>query len=704
MILATPAQMRELDSAAARDYGIPSLLLMENAAYGISEYIAWLFECGGPASRCGPSPLGGHGALGDFGAFGDSGARRGRGRGRGGWRGRDSRLAGPRGEYAGAIEAAGSAWQAGIGRRAGSGWQAGIGRCAGEARQAGIPRQAGADGDHGFAGGSSASGASGASDASGVSSFAGNSAFPGASDASCAPGTPSVSGASDAIGASSVSSGISNAFGAFDAPDAPGDSGFYGAGRAACAGALFVCGGGNNGGDGFAAARMLFLKGFRVAVVALAAKADVGGDAGVNLDICEKLGAPVIYATEETVAGIMRAQLAAADLVVDAIFGTGFRGRPSGASKAAIEAINASQKPVLSIDAPSGLDSLSGAAPGPCVRAGATMALGLLKRGLVVGPDAGMAGRLMLRDIGLPGAAARKMAWDTRLATGGAVRGLLAARKRDAHKGDFGKIMAVTGSAGMTGAGMLTGAAALRAGAGLVYLAVPGALAGIYEAGISETITIAAGGPEALRLGPDAAGEIVSAAERMDAVAIGPGLSAGRETRMAVRQIISGVKKPLVIDADALNAVSDDVSILAGIGGGAVLTPHEGEMARLLGTDPESVRADRLGAARGFAVKWGVTLVLKGFRTIIATPGGTAHVNPTGNPGMATAGAGDVLTGIIVAFIGGGMAPHEAALAAAYLHGLAGDLAAFELGEPSVTASDIARHLPAAMKAVASGG
>jgi NAD(P)H-hydrate epimerase len=449
---------------------------------------------------------------------------------------------------------------------------------------------------------------------------------------------------------------------------------------------------------------MIFLKGFRATVVALAARADIGGDAGVNLDICERLGIPIIYATEETVAGVMRAQLAAADLVVDAIFGTGFRGSPSGASRAAIEAINASRRPVLSIDAPSGLDSLSGAAPGPCVRAGATIALGLLKTGLVAGPDAGMAGRVMLRGIGLPGAAVRKMAWDTRLATGGAVRALLAARRRDAHKGNFGKVMAVTGSAGMTGAGLLAGSAALRAGAGLVYLAVPGALAGIYEAGIRETITMAAGGPEALSLAPDAAGAIISASERMDAVAIGPGLSAGRETLMAIRQIISGVKKPLVIDADALSAVAEDLSVLAGIEGGAVLTPHEGEMARLLGTSPESVRADRLGVARGFAAKWGVTLVLKGFRTIVAAPGGTAHVNPTGNPGMATAGAGDVLTGIIAAFIGCGMAASEAALAGAYLHGLAGDLAAAELGEASVTASDIIRHLPTAMKAVAAGG
>jgi NAD(P)H-hydrate epimerase len=498
-------------------------------------------------------------------------------------------------------------------------------------------------------------------------------------------------------------SSIASAYSA-DAPCAHRSS--AGCGRHCCARslrALFVCGGGNNGGDGFAAARMLFLRGARASAVVLADRAAIGGDAAANLCICEKLGMDIAYAAGGGAAGIVAERLADADIVVDAIFGTGFRGAPSGACKAAIDAINASAKPVISIDAPSGLDGLSGSAPGSCVRASATVALGLVKTGLASGPDAGMAGRVVLRDIGIPARAAERMEWDTRLITAAYVRELLPRRRRDAHKGDCGKVMAITGSAGMTGAGRLAGAAALRAGAGLVYLAVPAALAGIYEAAASETITLAAGGPGDASLTPEAAPSLISAAGRMDAVAIGPGLSTGEGALAAARMIIAGADRPLVIDADALTAVAADLSILASVRAGAVLTPHAGEMARLLGCPPESVQADRIGAARAFASKWGVTLVLKGFRTVVATPDGMARVNPTGNPGMATAGAGDVLAGMIAALIGGGMAIGDAAAAAAYLHGLAGDLAASELGEASVTASDIIACLPAAMAAVERG-
>ena len=281
---------------------------------------------------------------------------------------------------------------------------------------------------------------------------------------------------------------------------------------------------------------------------------------------------------------------------------------------------------------------------------------------------------------------------DARIIAGAVVKGMFKPRKRDAHKGDFGKLMIVTGSPGMTGAGCLAAEAALTAGAGLVYLAVPGRLAYIYEIAIRETITLGVGGDNIITC--DNVEEILDHAERMDAIAIGPGMSTGWVTARAIRRIIASVNKPLVIDADALTAIAADVSFLDEAHTPAVLTPHEAEMARLLGKTAADVTRNRYTYARNFAVKHKVTLVLKGRRSVVAAPDGRVHINTTGNPGMATAGAGDVLTGVIAAFIGAGMSVTEAAIAAVYLHGLAGDAAAAKLGERSVRASDIIRCLP----------
>ena len=297
------------------------------------------------------------------------------------------------------------------------------------------------------------------------------------------------------------------------------------------------------------------------------------------------------------------------------------------------------------------------------------------------------------------------------------VAALFPPRRRDAHKGNFGKILIVTGSPGMTGAGCLAAESALTAGAGLVYLAVPGGLADIFDMSVRESITLGIGQNAGRIIDTDCADAIVEYSSRMDAVAIGPGMSSNPETARAIRIIIEKVQKPLIIDADALTAVAADTNILHRLKAPAVLTPHEAEMARLIGATPESVARDRLSLAVRFAQEYIVTLVLKGRRSIVATPDGCALINPTGNPGMATAGAGDALTGILAAFVAEGMAMEsneranpgapakgmtvqDAATAAVYLHGLAGDLAADELGERSVRASDIIRSLPGAFKSI----
>ena len=461
---------------------------------------------------------------------------------------------------------------------------------------------------------------------------------------------------------------------------------------------LFVCGKGNNGGDGFAAARKLHILGFSVFILSLAPRDEIFGDAKTNFEICERLGIDVIFAPGNAIKDILPFCLARAELIVDAIFGTGFRGLPEGVFDIAIRAINDSKKRIISIDAPSGLDVLSGTASGACIRADVTLALGFIKIGLISGPDTESAGKTELLDIGMPVELIDTAAWDTRLTDVSYIKSLFAVRKRATHKGDYGKILIVTGSPGMTGAGCLAAESALTAGAGLIYLAVPGSLSQIYETSVTEAITLCAGSNIERTISYESADAIANYSPRMDAVAIGPGMSADPETARAIRKIITTVQKPLVIDADALGAIASDIAVLERLNAPAVLTPHEAEMARLLGTTAANVKRGRLAMAREFAAKYHVTLVLKGYRSIVAKPDGQAYINPTGNPGMATAGSGDVLTGMIAAFIGAGMAVPEAAVAAVYMHGLSGDLAAAELGERSTRASDIIRYMHMAFK------
>ena len=463
--------------------------------------------------------------------------------------------------------------------------------------------------------------------------------------------------------------------------------------------ALVVCGKGNNGGDGFAAARRLHLRDFSVLILSLASRDEIKGDARANLEICERLGVDIIYAANDSAGDILPFCLARAEVIIDAIFGTGFHGRPEGIYATAINAINESRKKVVSVDTPSGLDGLTGIAAGCCVRADATLALGFYKTGLLSGPDTDCAGKTVLIDIGIPGELAEKAAVSARLVDADSIRPAFSARKRDSHKGDYGKLLIVTGSPGMTGAGCLAAESALTAGAGLVYIAAPGSLAQIYEIAVREAITLCAGSNVDRTISYESADAIAKYADRMDAVAIGPGMSTDQETARAIRKIITAVQKPLVIDADALTAVAADLTSLERLKAPAVLTPHEAEMARLTGASVQQVKRGRMAAAREFAQKYKVTLVLKGRNSIIAAPDGRAYVNCTGNPGMATAGAGDVLTGMIAAFIGAGMDATDAAAAAVHLHGLSGDIAAAELGERPLRAGDIIRYAHSAFKA-----
>ncbi|NPV69523.1 MAG: NAD(P)H-hydrate dehydratase [Firmicutes bacterium] len=499
-----------------------------------------------------------------------------------------------------------------------------------------------------------------------------------------------------------------------------------------------LCGKGNNGGDGFVVARHLSNHGCRVTVYVVGGSDGIKGDALTNLQALTRVLEQAHPATgpggallrlvdlsspEETAATLSR-ELAGFDLLIDALLGTGFSGEPREPVASAIGAINAARASghtgrrggrgdprVLAVDVPSGLDSTTGQASGPCVKADVTVTFGYPKAGLVIFPGADYAGEVLVGDIGIPGGGP---ALGVRVETvePAVVASWLGARKRDSHKGAYGRVLVVAGSSGMTGAAALAAGAACRAGAGLVTAGVPESLAPVMEAKLTEAMKLAlpeaaepveerepvetaAAGPGRVTLSRAAAGPIVEFCRDASVLAYGPGISVTAETRALTSKLLSTIEIPLVLDADALNCLGGrrDLEVRQWP---TVITPHPGEMARLAGISTAEVQRDRLGVATEFARASGAVVVLKGARTVIASPDGRVFINLTGNPGMATGGMGDVLTGAIAALIAQGLPPFEAAAAGVFLHGLAGDIAADQAGEAGILAGDVLRNLPTA--------
>ena len=386
------------------------------------------------------------------------------------------------------------------------------------------------------------------------------------------------------------------------------------------------------------------------------------------------------------------------DLVVDAIFGTGLDRPASGAFAAAIEAIGALRAQgarVLAVDLPSGLSTDTGRAIGPAVRADATLTFAFSKVGLALQPGADLAGEVTVADIGIPPAAAARIPATAELLDEAAVLALVPRRDREVHKGDAGRLLVVAGSPGKTGAAHLALAGALRGGAGLVTLAARAEVLGPALAGRPEAMSTPLPGSGSIARTDIPA--LQGAASTASALVIGPGIPRGPETAPAIRGLLDRYPLPTVLDADAVNALADHPGLVAIIGHDApiVLTPHPGEMARLIGGNIEDVQADRVGIARRKAQEWGAVVVLKGARTVVADPDGPAAIIPTGNPGMATGGTGDVLAGLLGALLAGGMRPREAARVAAWVHGRAGDIAASRFGERGMVASDLAEAIGA---------
>jgi ADP-dependent NAD(P)H-hydrate dehydratase / NAD(P)H-hydrate epimerase len=448
-----------------------------------------------------------------------------------------------------------------------------------------------------------------------------------------------------------------------------------------------VCGAGNNGGDGYVAARWLRERGFDARVVLVAGRPRAGGDAALHLSAYEKLGGRVVDR-----AGLAE-QLAGAAVVVDAIFGTGLTRVVEGDMAEVMREINALSATRLAVDIPSGLDADTGAILGACVAADATVSFAFAKVGLVSAPGFERVGALEVVDIGIPRGLAARLGVKLRMIEESDARAWVPRRPRGGHKGTFGHLLVIAGSPGKTGAALLCASAGLRAGAGLCTLATPPEVRPMLEGRAWEVMVAEL---DAERAREDALDRLTALAAGKRALAWGPGMPTSPAAGELLRAALRVLEPPLVLDADALNHLAHDPAILAQARAPVVLTPHPGEAARLLGSDVPGVQADRVGAARRLAASTNAVVVLKGARSVIAAPDGRALLNPTGNPGMGTGGTGDVLTGVVGALLAQGLAPFEAAALGAYVHGLAGDLARGERGELGLVAGDLLQHLPSA--------
>jgi hydroxyethylthiazole kinase-like uncharacterized protein yjeF len=459
-----------------------------------------------------------------------------------------------------------------------------------------------------------------------------------------------------------------------------------------------LCGKGNNGGDGLVVARLLHRRGAQIHVVLLTPITDLGRDAATMYRrLVRVTGRTAIIRFQS--ADQVRHLLASSNILIDALLGTGLSSVVTGTYREAIELINSAGKPVIAVDIPSGLHADTGAILGQAIRATLTITCGLPKLGLYVDAGIDQAGVIRVVDIGIPPTYVDAIESRTLLLTSDSAFQSLPERAPSAHKGIFGHAGIIAGSVGKTGAAALAARAALRIGTGLVTVATPSSVNDVLEAKLLEAMTMPLPETKARTLARSGLDRVVAFIQARTAIAVGPGLSTHPETVELVQSLMKYLDRPSVLDADALNALAGRASLLTECKTPPILTPHPGEMARLeVDATTQSVNADRIGTARRFARERGVFVVLKGARTVIARPDGLVAICPTGNPGMATAGTGDVLTGMIVGLLAQRVPAWEAACAATYFHGSAGDLASQHLGQPGMLAGDLIAQIPYALQ------
>lgn len=464
---------------------------------------------------------------------------------------------------------------------------------------------------------------------------------------------------------------------------------------------VLFCGKGSNGGDGFVAARHLFNLGAMVTVVLVGKKANLQGDARINFSSLQNIAklsdagarCQIIGGSITRILGV----LPKPDFIIDALFGTGFSGEIRGEAGQVIEYINRTDAKTVSVDVPSGVNSDSGQTAKSAVKADLTVTFGAKKIGITIGEGREYAGLVKVIDISIPQIVLDKFAPLTFEVQQTDVRRVLPLRSPKAHKHSVGKVLVVAGSAGLTGAAALTSTSVLRAGAGTVVLLTPGPVYPILAKKLTEVMVR----PLEENLTYDS---IEKQVDWADVVVVGPGLSTASDARELVWSIVQRCGKPLLIDADGLNVLAMDMAVLKKKRSkNIVLTPHAGEFARLSGLSSALIEEQRVVTAREFAREHKVTLVLKGAPTVTANEHGKLFINSTGNPGMATAGAGDVLSGLVAGLWGQGMERSEAAYAGVFIHGLAGDMARAAYGEKSMMATDIQNEISSALRFVEEG-
>jgi hydroxyethylthiazole kinase-like uncharacterized protein yjeF len=451
-------------------------------------------------------------------------------------------------------------------------------------------------------------------------------------------------------------------------------------------------------------ARRLRAAGFLVRVAVAGAEGDLSPDARAMYEGLTKARVPVTFLPEPRAWGPgSEIEYAAGDaaFLVDALLGTGSNGPPRGSVAAAIELVERAGKPVVSVDIPSGVDASTGHVEIPSVRADLTVSLALPKVGLMLEPGRERAGRIHTVDIGIPEDLVQEFRPQLTVAEAAWARTLLPARAPDAHKGSVGRVLLVGGSVGMIGAVSLASESALRVGAGYAVAAVPASCVDVLEGRVAEVVKRGVAETGGRSLARQAIEAILTEAMRADAVAIGPGLSRDSESATLVRDLVEQVEGPIVLDADGLNAFQGRT--LRRKRGPLIVTPHYGEAARLGGSTIAAVARDPVGWARRFAEETGAIVCMKSVPMVTVVPGEPAILNATGNPGMATAGAGDVLTGTIAGLVAQGLEAGEAASLGCFVHGLAGDVAARRAGRRGMLAGDIRDSLPAALVSLESG-
>jgi len=464
-----------------------------------------------------------------------------------------------------------------------------------------------------------------------------------------------------------------------------------------------LCGRGNNGGDGFVVARTLLQRGVDTAVFVIGSLGDVRGDARTNLDILGRLGLTVVEIGDEQSWELHFSEISQCTLIVDAILGTGLKAAVNGMLETVFADVNASDIPIVAVDLPSGLSADTPHLIGDCVSAAMTVTLAAPKLPLVLPPGETHAGDVVIADIGVPYEVVEGLEGPyVDLLTPEQLRVLIEPRAAESHKGDFGRVTVIAGSIGKTGAAMLSGMAALRSGAGLVTVATPASCLPVVASMAPEMMTE----PLLESNGCVAAAAVDRVMELAhDVIACGPGLGRTREASAFVRALVDRATVPLVLDADALTLLAEEPGGLLGRDDrDVIITPHPGEMARLAGMTIDEVQANRLQVASDFATTHHVYVVLKGHRTVIATPTGRVFINPTGNPGMATAGTGDVLTGMVAAWLAQLLDAEAACRLAVFLHGAAGDRAETEHGQIAMTSTDVLDRLGDAVNALLNRG